>query len=132
MRIRSIRDIIERFRTNWSGYVREYRVLLILTVLAALADGVSTVYFMLLGGPEAEGHPAVRLVSMVLGPVFGPILGKLCQFAAVVALTVYLRRWAACIFVAVIVLYTWATWYNVWGCELYYPRLLEWLDRLAG
>lgn len=131
MRVRSISDIVKRFRTNWSGYAREYRVLLILTVLAALADGVSTVYFMLRAGPDAEGHPAVRLVSMLLGPVFGPILGKLCQLIVVVALTVYLRRWATCIFVAVIVLYAWAAWYNVWGCELYYPRLLEWLDHLA-
>jgi hypothetical protein len=132
MQVRSIRDIVERFRTNWSGYIREYHLFLALTILAALADAASTVCFMLRAGPDVEGHPAVRLVSMVLGPVFGPILGKLCQFAAVVALTVYLRRWAACIFVAVIVLYVWAAWYNTWGCELYYPRLLEWLDRLAG
>jgi hypothetical protein len=119
MRVRSISDIIERFRTNWSGYVREYRFLLALAVFAALADAVSTVYFMLRAGPDAEGHPAIRLVSMVLGPVFGPIVGKLFQFIVVVALTVYLRRWATCIFVAVIVLYTWAAWYNVWGCDSY-------------
>jgi len=58
------------------------------------------------------------------------IVGKLCQFIVVVCLTVYLRRCAAYIFVAVIVLYTWAAWYNVWGCELYYPRLLDWRNRL--
>jgi len=128
--IKSARDIVERFRTNWRGYVREYRVFLILTVLAALADAASTVYFMLRAGSDAEGHPAIRVVAAVMGPVLGPIIGKLCQFIVVVALTVYLRRWAACIFVAVIVLYTWAAWYNVWGCDLYYPRLLEWLDHL--
>ncbi len=132
MRVRSTKDIVERFRTNWSGYVREYHLFLALTILAALADAASTVYFMLQGGPDAEGHPAVRLVSMVLGPMFGPILGKLCQFIVVVALTIYLRRWAVPIFVAVIILYVWAAWYNVWGCELYYPRLLEWLDHLRG
>jgi len=130
MRIRSARDIVERLRTNWRGYIREYRVFLILTVLAALADGASTVYFMLRAGADAEGHPAVRLVSAVFGPILGPIVGKLCQFIVVVGLTVYLRRCAAYIFVAVIVLYTWAAWYNVWGCELYYPRLLDWLDHL--
>jgi hypothetical protein len=47
-----------------------------------------------------------------------------------VALTIYLRRWAIYIFVAVIILYAWAAWYNIWGCDLYYPRLLDWLDRL--
>jgi len=99
-------------------------------VLAALADGASTAYFMLRAGADAEGHPAVRLVSAVMGSILGPIVGKLCQLIVVVGLTVYLRRWAAYIFVAVIVLYTWAAWYNVWGCDLYYPRLLDWLDHL--
>jgi hypothetical protein len=131
MRIRSARDIVERFRVNWEGYIREYRVILILTVLAALADAASTVYFMLRAGPDAEGHPAIRLISAVFGPILGPIAGKLCQFAAVVALTVYLRFWAVYIFVAVLVLYAWAAWYNVWGFDLYYPRLLDWLDHLT-
>lgn len=130
MRIKSVRDIIDRFRNNWEGYLREYRVFLILIFLAALADAASTMYFMLRAGANAEGHPAIRLVSAIFGPILGPILGKLCQLAVVIVLTVYLRRWAAYIFVAVIVLYTWAAWYNVWGCELYYPRLLDWLDRL--
>ena len=121
MRIRSASDIVERFRVNWEGYIHECRAFLILTV-----------YFMLRAGPDAEGHPAIRLISAVFGPILGPILGKLCQFTAVVALTVYLRRWAAYIFVAVIVLYAWAAWYNVWGCDLYYPRLLDWLDHLTG
>ncbi|MHC4540236.1 MAG: hypothetical protein ACYS74_10710 [Planctomycetota bacterium] len=130
MRVRTIRDIVERFRTNWKGYVHECRFLLILTVFAALVDAISTMHFMLEAGPGAEGHPAVRLVSTALGPVFGPLVGKLCQFVAIIALTVYLRRWAAHIFIAVIILYIWAAWYNIWGCELYYPRLLEWLDHL--
>jgi len=131
MRIRSVSDIVERFRVNWEGYGHECRVFLILTVLAALADASSTVYFMLRAGPDAEGHPAIRLIAAVFGSILGPIVGKLCQFTAVVALTVYLRRWAAYIFVAVIVLYAWAAWYNVWGCDLYSPRLLDWLDHLT-
>ncbi|MHC4331107.1 MAG: hypothetical protein ACYSWW_23620 [Planctomycetota bacterium] len=48
---------MERFRVNWEGYIRERRVFLILTALAALADAASTVYFMLRAGPDAEGHP---------------------------------------------------------------------------
>ncbi|MHC4227864.1 MAG: hypothetical protein ACYSW0_10600 [Planctomycetota bacterium] len=83
---------MERFRVNWEGYIRERRVFLILTALAALADAASTVYFMLRAGPDAEGHPAIRLVSAVFGPILGPIVGKLCQFTVVVVLTVYLHR----------------------------------------
>jgi hypothetical protein len=131
MRIRSVRDIVERFHMNWEGYIQEFRIFLILTMLAALADAASTVYFMLRAGPDAEGHPAIRLVSTVFGPILGPIVGKLFQLTVVVALTIYLRRWAVYIFVAVIVLYAWAAWYNVWGCDLYYPRLLDWLDHIS-
>ena len=57
--IRTIRDIPERFRVNWRGYLRRYWVFLILTVLAAAADMFSTIRFMFIEGPEAEGHPAV-------------------------------------------------------------------------
>lgn len=129
--IRTIRDIIERFRTNWQGYLHQYRIFLVLTILAAGADMFSTIRFMLLEGPDAEGHPAVRLFAAFLGPVFGPVIGKICQFAVIISVTVYLRRWALYIFVTVIILYTWAAWYNIWGQYLYYPRLLKWLEYLA-
>lgn len=121
----------ERFRRNWPGYVAQYRVLLLLTLLAALADMVSTFHFMRHEGPEAEAHPVIRLVSMVLGPLWGPLVGKACQLAAVVAVTVCYRRHAVYVFVPVIMLYGWAAWYNIWGCHLYQPRLL-WLLECLG
>jgi len=124
--------IAARLRENGRGYVRRYWVWLVLTVLAALADMATTIHFMRAAGPQAEGHPAIRLVSMALGPVLGPVLGKLCQLAVVILLTVYLRRHALYIFVAVIILYAWAAWYNLWGCDLYCPRLLDWLEHLLG
>jgi hypothetical protein len=124
-------DILDRFRVNWEGYIRQYRVLLILTILVALADAASTIYFMCQTGPDTEGHPVIRQISMVLGPILGPIISKVCQFSVIVVLTVYLRRWATYILVTVIVLYAWAAWYNVWGCDLYYPRLLYLIDRLS-
>lgn len=116
---------------NWEGYIRQYRVFLILTILAAVADAASTVYFMCRMGPNAEGHPAVRLISIIFGPILGPIISKLIQLSIIVALTIYLRRWAIYIFVAVIILYAWAAWYNIWGFDLYYPRLLYWLDHIS-
>src|SRR4030042_2937503 len=127
-RIRSAKDTIKRFQQNWTGYIHEYRVLLALVVLAALADMASTVYFMLREGSQAEGHPAIRLVSIAFGPILGPIIGKICQFLFVIIVTVFLRRQAIYIFVAVIILYAWASWYNIWGCNLYCPRLIELLQ----
>ena len=129
--VRTIRDIIERFRVNWQGYLRRYWIFLVLIILAAAADMFSTIRFMLLEGPEAEGHPAVRLLANIFGPVFGSVIGKICQFAVIISVTVYLRRWAVYIFATVIILYTWAAWYNIWGQYLYYPRLLKLLEYLS-
>lgn len=128
--IRSFRDIVARFRENWKGYVHEYRFLLVLVVLASLADMASTIWFMLARGPAAEGHPVVRMISHAYGPILGPILGKAGQFLVFVGVTVFLRRWALFIFIPVIILYAWAAWYNVWGHELYYSRLVQWLEHL--
>ena len=124
--------VVARYRRNWPGYVAQYRVFLIVTLLAALADMASTWYVLLHEGPQAEGHPAIRAFSMILGPIAGPLIGKACQFGVIVALTVYFRRHALYIFLPVIVLYTWAAWYNVWGWRLYYPRLPRLLKYIGG
>jgi hypothetical protein len=129
--IKTVRDIETRFRENWKGFVREYWVFLLLALLASLADTASTIYFMLHMGPQVELHPTVRWLSELLGPILGPILGKGIQFTVLIALTVFLRRRAILIFIPIIILYAWAAWYNVWGYELYYPRLLHWLEFLA-
>lgn len=129
--IKSFQDVVTTFRENEVGFVREYRLLLALVVLASLADMGSTIYFMLSRGPAAEGHPAVRMVSEAFGPILGPILGKSIQFFTTIGVTVFLRRWATFILIPVIILYAWAAWYNVWGYNLYLPRLVQWLDVLA-
>ncbi len=129
--LRSIDDIATRLRENWVGYVHEYRVLLVLVLLASLADMASTIHFMLSASPQAEFHPTVRFVSQLFGPILGPVVGKAIQFTVVVVLTVFLRRWAIFIFIPVIILYSWAAWYNLWGYQLYYPRLLHLLEHLA-
>jgi hypothetical protein len=129
--IRSWTDISTRLRENWEGYVRQYRVFLVLVLLASLADMVSTIHFMLYAGPQAELHPTVRFISQLFGPVLGPMLGKAIQVIVIFALTVFLRRWAVFIFIPVIILYTWAAWYNIWGYHLYTPRLVHLLEHLA-
>ncbi|MDI6451062.1 hypothetical protein [Anaerobaca lacustris] len=120
-RIQSIQDIPAQLRGNWPGYLAQYWIFLVLLALAAIADMLSTVFFMAIDGPEAESHPVIRLISVVLGPVLGPVIGKLSQVAAAVVLTVYLRRWAIYIFVAVIILYAWAAVYNVVATPLLLP-----------
>jgi hypothetical protein len=77
-------------------------------------------------GADQEIHPAVRIVSGICGPVVGPVIGKLCQLAAVLFVTLYLRPQAKYIFLVVVVLYSWAAWYNVWGREIYIPRIIQW------
>jgi hypothetical protein len=129
--LRSLDDIKTRLRENWVGYVHEYRIFLALVLLASLADMVSTIHFMLNIGPQVEVHPTVRFAAEYFGPILGPILGKAIQVTVIVVLTVFLRRWAIFIFVPVIILYSWAAWYNVWGYQLYYPRLLHLLEHLA-
>ena len=128
--IRTFKDIMDRLNENWKGYVHRYNVLIFLTLAAASADMLSTVYVMLIYGTQAEWHPTIRMVAMALGPVLGPIVGKLWQFAIIIVLTVYMRFWAVYIFLTVIVLYTWAAWYNIWGCRIYYPRLLALFEHL--
>jgi len=129
--LRSIDDVVTRLRENWVGYVHEYRVFLVLVVLASLAYMASTMHFMLYAGPQAELHPTVRFLSEYLGPFLGPFLGKAIQVTVIIVVTVFLRRWAIFIFIPVIILYAWAAWYNVWGYHLYYPRLLQFLEHLA-
>ncbi len=124
-------DIVARLRRNWVGYVREYRIFLVLVLLASLADMASTIHFMLHNGPQAEYHPTVRYAAQFLCPILGPAFGKAVQVIVIITLTVFLRRWAIFIFVPVIILYTWAAWYNVWGYHLYYPRLLHLLEHLT-
>jgi hypothetical protein len=129
--MRSIDDVVTRLRENWAGYVHEYRIFLVLVLLASLADMASTIHFMVHAGADVELHPTVRFTSQFFGPWLGPVLGKTIQVIVIVVLTVFLRRWAIFIFIPVIILYTWAAWYNVWGYQLYYPRLLHILEYLA-
>jgi predicted membrane protein len=129
--LKTFKDVRVRFRENWRGYLHQYRVLLILMFLASLADMASTIHFMLIHGPEVEGHPVVRVISLVFGPILGPMLSKATQFMVAVVVTVFLRRWAVHIFVPLIILYGWAAWFNLWGHEIYYPRLLQILERLG-
>ena len=121
------RPVSDRLITNYHGYWQRYQWLLLATTLAAIADLMTTIRFMHIDGIEHELHPAIRLVSWALGPLAGPIFGKLAQLAAIVLVTVYARRLAGYVFFTTTVMYAWAAWNNVWGRDLYSPLLIEWL-----
>ncbi|MAX25732.1 MAG: hypothetical protein CMJ19_14635 [Phycisphaeraceae bacterium] len=95
--------------------------------VAAVADLITTMRFMHAEGVEMEVHPAIRIVAHLTGPFVGPAIGKLAQLAAIGLVTLYARRIAVYVFIATIMMYSWAAWYNVWGRELYSPLLIEWL-----
>ena len=116
---------MNRLRCNASGYVNEFRFFLSAFLIAATLDLITTMHFMLKDGTETELHPAIRFVAWILGPIWGPILGKLCQFLAALVVTIHLRSYARIILVVATFLYTWAAWYNVWGKNIYVPRLME-------
>ena len=65
----------------------------------------------------------------MLGPVVGPLVGKMIQCAALVAVTILWRPYARIIFIPVTVLYLYAAWFNLWGNELYTPLFVKLLVR---
>lgn len=124
---RFLRPIWVRLRWNARTYLSRYRWWLTAAVVAAGLDLASTMIFMLRDGVDAEAHPVIRLVAQYCGPILGPILGKACQLAALVLVTLYARPLAIPVFVAVTILYGWAAWYNVWGADWYVPRWMHYV-----
>ncbi|MDD5350783.1 MAG: hypothetical protein PHQ12_11285 [Chthoniobacteraceae bacterium] len=131
-----LRAFTEQFSTRWRantpGYFRAFAPYLAVAFFAAAADFWSTYATMLSLGVESELHPAIRLVSHVFGAFLGPLLGKVVQYAALVAVTILWRPYARIIFLPVIVLYLYAAWFNLWGNELYTPLFAKLLLRFTG
>jgi hypothetical protein len=121
------RGPIETFRRNYPGFVRSYRWLLAVLLVALLCDGLSTIYFMQREGADVELHPAVQLASAILGTIAGPLLGVVAKAAAGLVVAIYWRRFAPYVLLAVALLSFWAAWYNVWGADVYIPRFMHWI-----
>jgi hypothetical protein len=83
---------------------------------------MTTSHFMLLSNPESELHPHIRLISCFLGPIWGPIMGKIYQCALGMIIIVYLRKHAQLILWGTASLYMFASWYNV-----FITGALDWL-----
>ena len=122
-----VEHVSARWRARWGGYLAAFAPYLAVSFIAAAADFWSTYSFMSAEGVGDELHPAIRLLCWVLGPFLGALLGKLIQYAALVAVTVLWRPYARIIFIPVTVLYLYAAWWNLWGKDLYTPLFVKWL-----
>ncbi len=127
-----MRKIAARFRRNYEGFWKQYQWLASVFVAAVLCDGISTVYFMMHEGVDGELHPAIHSMSLLLGPVVGPMVGVCIKGIAGLGLAIYLRRFAVYIFLLASAMSFWAAWYNIWGWRVYTPIIFEWISRLKG
>ena len=117
----------DQFFTNLDGFLKTFRPFLIAASIAAALDFVSTSRFMNEGNIIAEVNLIIRWISFLLGPFWGPLVGKLGQLVFLIPFTVMFRKWAWIIFVIVTLIYLYAAWFNTWGIDLYTPRFFQFL-----
>jgi len=117
---------ITKFQENCRGFWKDYRWFVVVFVAAMFCDAGSTMHFMLREGPEAEMHIVIRFVSEIFGPIAGPLIGATGKAVAGVLVGIYIRRFAAYIFVTASIISFWAAWYNMWGFRLYTPIIVQW------
>ena len=118
--------IKERFIQNSNDFWNTHKWVLALYGVALLADGISTIHFMLAEGTETELHPVVNIAARITGPVLGPLIGVLGKAVAGIIVAIYWRRIAWIILLVVGVVSFWAAWYNTWGWQYYEPGILVW------
>jgi hypothetical protein len=70
-----------------------YRWPLFFLVLAAFFDGLTTYQFLQTIGPQAEVHPAQRLVFTYLPPLAGILFAKSGQVLAAVLVAAWWQPW---------------------------------------
>lgn len=118
--------IKERFIQNSGGFWSTHKWVLTLYAIALLADGISTIHFMLAEGTETELHPVVNITARITGPVLGPLISVLGKAIAGIIVAIYWRRITWIILLVVSVVSFWAAWYNTWGWQYYEPGIIKW------
>lgn len=121
-----MRQIRERFATNWNGFWDEWKLAAAVFFIAVLADALSTIHFMQYEGIESELHPMVNQLSRLCGEVAGPLIGAVFKGIAGIVVAVFWRRIAGFIFGLSSVVSLWAAWYNIWGYRIYQPAIYSW------
>ena len=121
-----IKMLAQRLKKNAQGFWSVYHRLIMILVIALLSDAFST--FLRLEKGAEDIHPLVRYLSdpAILGYLLSPLVVAVLKGGAAIFVAIYWRRFALCILHAVTIISFWAAWYNLWGHELYEPRLLRW------
>jgi len=111
-----------RFKTNWHlltrhplVFARAYRWALLVLLIGAVLDGVTTYRNVCLYGPESEMHPGGWMVLSILGPGWGTLVTKLGQVAAAIVVASLWRPWCRWLMVLAGVLYAAAAVSNHYG-----------------
>lgn len=120
--LRQLKAVKLKFLHNCRGFFEAYKFPISFLLIAAALDCMTTSHFMLLSAPESEMHPQIRLISSFLGPIWGPIMGKVYQCGLGMIIIVYLRKHAQLILWGTASLYIFASWYNV-----FITGALDWL-----
>ena len=83
-----------------SIFTRRYRCALLILLVGALADAITTWRSVKLFGPEVEVHPVQRLMFEMCGANLGVPLSKLIQVAVVVFVAAWWRPWCGWLMLA--------------------------------
>ena len=75
------------------AFWRIYWPVLLIMLVGGLLDGVTTLCVLRKYGPDAELHPAMRLVASILGVPLGVSLGTVVKMAFAVFTAAMFRRW---------------------------------------
>ncbi len=115
-----LKMIKRQFRQNWQGFFICFRLPIYCLIITAALDAISTHHFMSLAGARIEIHPYIRMLSIYLGIIWGPIIGKISQVAVGMIAVIYLRRYAAIILWTACLLYFIAFCFNIYVTNIRY------------
>ena len=118
--------LLQRYFWNELEFWRAHSVLFCILVVALFCDGVSTCWFMTQDCIEIELHPGVYAAAVMFGPIAGPLIAACGKVVAAIVVGLYFRKIAWAIYILATAVSFWAAWYNVWGCRIYTPAILEW------
>ena len=102
-------ETINSYKENFKGFFYVHRFYILVLIIAAYADGLSTIYFMEKTSPLNEIHPIIRYLAVNYGIVVGTIIGKVGQIVIGTFAIIYFRNFSKWLFVIAIISYTFAS-----------------------
>ena len=115
-----LKMIKRQFRQNWQNFFIDFRFPIYCLIITAALDAISTHHFMSLAGAHIEIHPYIRILSIHLGIIWGPIIGKISQVTIGMVAVIYLRRYAAIILWMACIFYFMAFCFNIYVTTIRY------------